>query len=82
MTVLGHVLRGAPPIHSDRLIASAFGVHAVELVAQGKFDRMVAWSNRRVIDVPIEEAIASYQVVAPDSPLVHTARSLGICLGD
>jgi len=82
VTVLGHVLRGAPPIHSDRLIATAFGVHAVELVAQGKFDRMVAWSNRKVIDVPIEEAIASYQIVDLKGSLVHTARALGICFGD
>jgi ATP-dependent phosphofructokinase / diphosphate-dependent phosphofructokinase len=82
VTVLGHVLRGAPPIHSDRLLAAAFGVHAVDLVEQGKFDRMVAWSNRKVIDVPIEDAIASYQAVEKDSALVHTARALGICLGD
>ncbi len=82
VTVLGHVLRGAPPIHTDRLVAAAFGVHAVELVAQGKFDRMVAWSNRQVIDVPIDEAIASYQVVDLNGALVKTARALGICLGD
>ncbi len=82
VTVLGHVQRGAPPIPSDRLVAAAFGVRAVELVAEGKFDRMVAWSNRQVIDVPIEEAIASYQQVDVKGPLVHTARMLGICLGD
>lgn len=82
VTVLGHVLRGSAPIHADRLLASAFGVHAVDLVEQGKFDRMVAWSNRKVIDVPIEEAIASYAVVDLKGPLVHTARALGICLGD
>jgi 6-phosphofructokinase 1 len=82
VTVLGHVMRGAPPNHIDRLIASAFGVHAVELVEEGKFDRMVAWSNRQVIDVSIDEAIASYQNVKADSALVKTARSLGICLGD
>jgi 6-phosphofructokinase 1 len=82
VTVLGHVLRGSAPIHTDRLIASAFGVHAVELVEQGKFDRMVAWSNRKVIDVPIEEAIASYQIVDTDGSLIRTARALGICLGD
>lgn len=82
VTVLGHVQRGSSPIPADRLIAAAFGVHAVELVEKGKFDRMVAWSNRQVIDVPIEEAIASYQAVDVNGPLVHTARSLGICLGD
>jgi 6-phosphofructokinase 1 len=82
VTVLGHVQRGCAPIPSDRLLAAAFGVHAVELVAAGKFDRMVAWSNRSVIDVPIKDAIASYQAVDLKGPLVHTARSLGICLGD
>lgn len=82
VTVLGHVLRGSSPIHTDRLVASAFGVHAVDLIEQGKFDRMVAWSNRKVIDVAIADAIASYQVVELDGALVHTARALGICLGD
>jgi 6-phosphofructokinase 1 len=82
VTVLGHVQRGCPPTFNDRLIASAFGVHAVDLIANGKFDRMVAWSNRAVIDVPIEDAIAAYQQIDPQSSLVHTARALGICLGD
>ncbi len=82
VTVLGHVLRGSPPIHTDRLVAAAFGVHAVDLVEQKKFDRLVVWSNRKVVDVPIAEAIASYQAVDLDGALVHTARSLGICLGD
>ncbi len=82
VTVLGHVQRGSQPTHMDRLIASAFGVYAVDLINQGKFDRMVSWSNRGVIDVPIQDAIAAYQEVDLSSPLVHTARALGICLGD
>ena len=82
VTVLGHVQRGGPPGPSDRLMASVFGVHAVDMVAQGKFDRMVAWSDRRVIDLPIEKAIASYQAVDLYDDLVVTARGLGICLGD
>ena len=82
VTVLGHVQRGCAPIPADRLIAAAFGVRAVELLEEGKFDRMVAWSDRQVIDVPIEEAIASYQAVDLNGALVRTARALGICLGD
>ncbi|MDR3517012.1 MAG: ATP-dependent 6-phosphofructokinase [Azospirillaceae bacterium] len=82
VTVLGHVQRGSMPSPRDRLIASAFGVHAVDLIAEGKFDRMVAWSNREVIDVPIEDAIARYQAVELDGALARTARGLGICLGD
>lgn len=82
VTVLGHVQRGGQPTAQDRLIASAFGVHAVDLIAAGKFDRMVAWSNRKVIDVPIADAIQHNQQVELDGSLVKTARGLGICLGD
>jgi len=81
VTVLGHVTRGAPPTHMDRQIGLAFGVHAVDLVAAGKFGRMLAWSNRKVIDVPLDEAVAQNQQVDVDGTLVHTARALGICLG-
>ena len=82
VTVLGHVQRGGMPSARDRLIASAFGVHAVDLIAEGKFDRMVAWQNRQVVDVPLEEAISTYQAVDPMGPLVRTARALGISMGD
>lgn len=82
VTVLGHVQRGGQPSAHDRLIASAFGVHAVELLKQGKSDRMVAWAHRRVIDVAIADAIRRNQQVEMDSSDITTARGLGICLGD
>jgi 6-phosphofructokinase 1 len=82
VTVLGHLQRGGMPTPRDRLMASVFGVRAVDLIAEGRFDRMVAWSARQVIDVPLADAIASYRAVDPAGPLVHTARGLGICLGD
>ena len=82
VTVLGHVQRGGQPTWDDRLIASAFGVHAVDLIAAGRFDRMVAWQNRRVVDVPLIAAFEPAQRAAADDTLVHTARGLGICLGD
>ncbi|KAA0679374.1 6-phosphofructokinase [Azospirillum brasilense] len=82
VTVLGHVQRGSMPSPRDRLVASAFGVHAVDLIAEGKFDRMVAWSDRGVIDVPITDAIAKYACVELDGAMVKTARGLGISLGD
>ena len=82
VTVLGHIQRGGTPSPRDRLFASVFGVRAVDLVAQGKFDRMVAWSNRQCIDVPLEAAIAAYQVVDPVGALAETARGLGIYIGE
>ena len=82
ITVLGHVQRGGMPTPRDRLMASVFGVHAVDLVARGAFDRMVAWSSRKVVDVPLAEAVAGYRAVDPEGALVHTARGLGISFGD
>ncbi len=82
VTVLGHVQRGAGPTYNDRLLASAFGVRAVDLLADGKYGRMVAWQNDGVVDVPIEDAIKECHIVEKDGMLVHTARALGISLGD
>jgi ATP-dependent phosphofructokinase / diphosphate-dependent phosphofructokinase len=82
VTVLGHIQRGGMPSARDRIIASAFGVHAVDLIAEGSFDRMVAWRERRVVDVPIEDAIRRYQAVDPNGTLARTGRGLGVCFGD
>ncbi|WP_019499647.1 ATP-dependent 6-phosphofructokinase [Pseudanabaena sp. PCC 6802] len=82
VTSLGHLQRGGTPSAFDRLIASAFGVSVVDLIVQGKFDRMVAWQNREVIDVPIADAIAQYRAVELDDTLVKTAVGLGIYVGD
>jgi 6-phosphofructokinase 1 len=82
VTVLGHMQRGAQPTFTDRVIAQAFGVKAVDLIKEEKYGRMVAWQNRSVIDVAIEDAIADYQEVDVKGDLIHTARGLGICLGD
>ena len=82
VTVLGHTQRGGTPTSRDRFFASAFGVRAVDLIAEGKFDRMVAWSNRDCIDVPLAEIVNHAHAVDPNGPIVRTARGLGICLGD
>ena len=82
VTVLGHIQRGGTPDARDRMLASAFGVHAVDLIAAGKFDRMVAWRDRNVIDVSLEAVIDAPHVVDTKGPMVQTARALGICLGD
>ncbi len=82
VTVLGHLQRGGIPSTVDRLLGSAFGVAAVDLIAEEKFDHMVAWYNRQVISVPIEEAIKTYRSVDPNGTMIKTARGLGICLGD
>lgn len=81
-TVLGHVQRGGQPNASDRVLAAALGIHAVDLIAKNQYSRMVAWQNRQVVDVAIEHAIAQYEAVNVEGTLVRTARGLGICFGD
>jgi ATP-dependent phosphofructokinase / diphosphate-dependent phosphofructokinase len=82
VTILGHVQRGGTPSPRDRLLASSFGVHAVKLVAQGRFGRMVAWQERGVIDVPLSQVTIGPRTLDPDDPLIHTARGLGIYVGE
>ena len=82
VTVLGHIQRGGIPSPFDRLLGTVFGVAAVDLIAQGKYDQMVAWRNRQTVSVPIEEAIKTYSTVDLEGTLIKTAKGLGICLGD
>jgi 6-phosphofructokinase 1 len=82
VTVLGHIQRGGTPSPRDRLFASVFGVRAVDLIAQRKFDRMVAWSDRRCIDVPLADVLARRHPVDPKGALAQTARGLGIYIGE
>jgi 6-phosphofructokinase 1 len=82
VTVLGHIQRGGIPSPFDRLLGTMFGVAAVDLIAQEKYDQMVAWRNRQVLHVPIAEAIQTYQTVDLEGSFVKTAKALGICLGD
>jgi 6-phosphofructokinase 1 len=81
-TVLGHLQRGGSPTPFDRLLATRFGVQAVECAANGRLGQMVALRGTLVVAVPIAEAIAEPKRVRPDSELVRTARELGISMGD
>ena len=82
ITVLGHIQRGGQPSPHDRLYGSAFGVHAVDLIAQGRLGRMVGWSNRQCIDVPLSQVVAKPHPVDPHGALADTARGLGIYIGE
>jgi len=81
-TVLGHLQRGGSPTPFDRLLATRFGVRAVECAAEGRLGEMVALQGASVMAVPIAEAIAEPKRVRPDGELVRTARELGISMGD
>ena len=82
VTVLGHVQRGAQPTHRDRLIASAFGVYAVDLIAQERFNRVVVWKDRGVQDVNLDNVAGYSKTVSKKDPLINVARGLGIYFGE
>lgn len=81
-TVLGHVQRGGIPSSWDRITATCFGVHAVDMLANGETDRMVAWTNGKVTDVSLKEVAAiGTQKVELDSFLVKMALGLNMYIG-
>ena len=57
-TILGHVQRGGSPSTYDRVLASQMGHRAVELLIEGKENRVVASQNGGIVDFDIEEALA------------------------
>lgn len=81
-TVLGHTQRGGSPVAFDRVLATMFGVHAVELVLSGSYGRMVSLRNNSISSVEISEAVKSYHTVAPDHTMVRLAKGMGISFGD
>jgi 6-phosphofructokinase 1 len=58
VTILGHVQRGGSPSAFDRVLATRYGVAAIDLAAKGRFGRMVALRGITVVDVPLDEAAA------------------------
>src|SRR6185295_15377627 len=58
VTVLGHVQRGGTPTAYDRVLATRFGVKAVELVRQKQFGKMASLRGTEIVAVPIEEALS------------------------
>jgi len=82
VSVLGHIQRGGSPSPYDRVLATRFGVAAVELVAQGEFGKMVALRAGSIIAVDVARAIGHLKAVPPDGELVRTARAVGIGFGN
>jgi ATP-dependent phosphofructokinase / diphosphate-dependent phosphofructokinase len=72
--ILGHTQRGGSPTAFDRMLATRYGVGAIDLVHKGGFGRMVALKGNEISSVPITDAIASTRCVPQD--LIDVALSL------
>jgi phosphofructokinase-like protein len=65
VTSLGHVQRGGTPTAFDRVLATRFGVGAIDAVHRGEFGVMVALRAGDIVTVPLEEATAELKTVDP-----------------
>ncbi|MGB9377135.1 MAG: 6-phosphofructokinase [Mycobacteriales bacterium] len=65
-TVLGHVQRGGTPTAFDRVLATRFGLHAVDAVNDGAWGQMVALRGTDIVRVPLEEATRELKLVPPE----------------
>jgi ATP-dependent phosphofructokinase / diphosphate-dependent phosphofructokinase len=81
-TILGYTQRGGTPSPMDRILATRFGAHAVELIAERKFGVMVNLIGDTVTSIPLSEVSNKTKLVPPDFSLIQKARKLGICFGD
>lgn len=75
--VLGHVQRGGTPVALDRVLATQFGDHAMELLKHGEGSRLVVWRGGGLGDIPLTEACNKQRQVPVDHPLLAAARSVG-----
>jgi len=80
--VLGHIQRGGSPMPFDRNLGTQFGVHAVNLIMEKRFGRMVCLKGQAITSVPFQEALHPLKKVPLNHPLIQSARSVGTSFGD
>ena len=75
-TILGHMQRGGSPTCKDRVYASMMGAYAVDLLADGKSDRVVGYKDGEYTDFDIDEALAMHKSVSEYQFEVSRALSI------
>jgi 6-phosphofructokinase 1 len=81
-TVLGHIQRGGSPSAFDRILATRLGFGAVNLMAEGRFGRMVCLKTPVIESVSLEEAVKQLKKVDTELDMVQAAKSIGVSFGD
>lgn len=61
--VLGHIQRGGSPTAFDRVLATRYGLGAIDMVHRGEFGHMAALRGNKIISIPLAEAIATNRKV-------------------
>ena len=66
VTILGHVQRGGTPTAFDRILATRFGIAAIDAVHAGASGQMVALQSGHIVLVPLQEAVGQSKTVDPE----------------
>ncbi|MGI8685422.1 MAG: 6-phosphofructokinase [Acidimicrobiales bacterium] len=66
VTILGHIQRGGTPTAFDRVLATRFGIGAIEAVHEGAFGQMVALQGGEIVRVALADAVGELKLVKPD----------------
>ena len=72
VTILGHVQRGGTPTAFDRVLATRFGIAAVDAASDGDYGRMVALQGTAIVRVPLADAVRELKTLDPE--LYETAE--------
>ena len=65
VTILGHIQRGGSPTAFDRVLATRYGIAAIDLAASGRWGRMVSLDGNTIVDRPLDDAVSELKRV-PD----------------
>ena len=83
VTVLGHLQRGGTPVAYDRILATAFGVKAFDLVKEKKYGNMVVYNHPDITYASLEEVVKSLNFINPqENSLLCAAKKIGISFGN
>lgn len=82
VTVPGHMQRGGAPDPYDRVFASRLGAEAGQLILKKEYGYMVAYKNREIVKVPLEEVAGKLKTVPTDAGIIKEAKMLGVSFGD
>ena len=72
--VLGHIQRGGSPSAFDRVLATRYGIGAIDMVHRGEFGRMAALRSNKIVSIPLRDAIARNRTV--DDEMIQVAEGI------
>ncbi len=79
--ILGHIQRGGTPTPYDRILATNFGHTALQLLMEGRKNRLVVLKNGQLSSIPLSQVAGRIRTVPRDHSLVQAARAVNTSFG-